>query len=120
MWAEASPRVNGSTPTVTGTTNTAETAALTGLTPNTEYFFQIKAVNSVTTTYGAVLNFTTTRAPGAPPRAPPAAPPPRPSTLNGSVNAENASTSVTFCYSTTSPIANCSGRHCRTRLRHPR
>ena len=45
--------VNGSTPMLTGSTTTAETAGLTGHTPNTEYFFQIKAVNSVTTTYGA-------------------------------------------------------------------
>ena len=52
--------VNGSTTPVTGTTNTAETATLSGLAPNTEYFFQIKAVNSAATTYGAVLNFTTT------------------------------------------------------------
>ena len=44
--------MNGSTPTVTGTTNTAETAALSGLTPNTTYYFNIKAVNSVSTTYG--------------------------------------------------------------------
>ena len=99
--------MNGSTPTVTGNTNTAETAALTGLTPNTEYYFQIKAVNSVTTTYGAVLNFTTTELParhherGHQRHR-------HSSTLNGSVNAENSSTSVSFCYSTTSPT-NCSG-----------
>ena len=99
--------VNGSTPTVTGTTNTAETATLTGLTPNTEYFFQIKAVNSVTTTYGAVLNFTTTELPGATTSAA-SGTTATTSTLNGSVNAENASTSVSFCYSTTSPT-NCSG-----------
>ena len=42
--------MNGSTPTVTGTSNTAETATLSGLTPNTKYFFQIEAVNSAGTT----------------------------------------------------------------------
>ena len=99
--------VNGSTPTVTGTTNTAETATLSGLTPNTEYFFQIKAVNSVTTTYGAVLNFTTTLAPTATTSAA-SGTTATTSTLNGSVNAENSSTTVSFCYSTSSPT-NCSG-----------
>ena len=94
--------VNGSTPTVTGTTNTAETATLSGLTPNTEYFFQIKAVNSVNgTTYGAVLNFTTTLAPTATTSAA-SGTTATTSTLNGTVNAENASTTVSFCYSTTS------------------
>ena len=57
--------VAGSTPTVTGASNTAETATLSSLTPNTEYYFQIEATNSVGTTYGAVLNFTTTLAPTA-------------------------------------------------------
>ena len=92
---------------MSGNSNTAETAALTGLTPNTEYYFQIKAVNSVTTTYGAVLNFTTTELPGATTSAATSVTATG-ATLNGSVNAENASTSVSFCYSTTSPT-NCSG-----------
>ena len=100
--------VNGSTPTVTGTSNTAETAALTGLTPNTEYFFQIKAVNSVGTTYGAVLNFTTLERPAATTSAA-SGTTATTSTLNGTVNAENASTTVSFCYSTSSLLANCSG-----------
>ena len=79
--------VNGSTPTLNDTTTTAETPALTALTPNTEYFFQIKAVNSVTTTMAR----SSTSRPGRP-RPPPRA---RPAdhghrlTLNGSVNAEN-------------------------------
>ena len=45
--------------TATGTSSTTETAALTGLAPGTEYYFQIEAVNSGGTTYGSVLNFTT-------------------------------------------------------------
>ena len=100
--------VNGSTTPLTGTTNTAETAALSGLTPNTEYFFQIKAVNSAGTTYGAVLNFTTTELPAATTSAA-SGTTATTSTLNGTVNAENASTAVTFCYSTSRAIGNCTG-----------
>ena len=93
---------------MTGTTNTAETAALTGLTPNTTYYFNIKAVNSVGTTYGARrLSFTTTLAPTATTSAA-SGTTATTSTLNGTVNAENSSTTVSFCYSTTSPT-NCSG-----------
>ena len=110
--------VNGSTPTVTGSTNTAETAALSGLTPNTEYFFQIKAVNSGATTYGAVLNFTTTLAPTATTSAATGTHGTG-STLNGSVNAENVSTTVSFCYSTSSTLANC-GAPPRSRRARPR
>ena len=103
--------VNGSTPTADGHHEHRRDGRATGLTPNTEYFFQIKAVNSVTTTYGAVLNFTTTLAPAATTSAA-SGTTATTSTLNGSVNAENSSTTVSFCYSTSSPT-NCSGRHDR-------
>ena len=100
--------VTGSTSPATGDTATNETATLTGLAPNTEYYFQIKAVG-FSTVYGSVLNFTTsTEAPtatlgtttgitttGA--------------TLNGTVNAEGTSTTVTFCYSTSSSLSSCGG-----------
>jgi len=57
-------------PTATGTSATAETATLTGLAPNTEYYFQIEAVGS-STVYSSVLSFTvtgTTPPPPSPPR----------------------------------------------------
>ena len=55
-----------------------------------------------------------------PPRPARRAAPPRPlSTLNGSVNAENLSTTVTFCYSTTT-LTNCTGGTVNTVNVHPR
>ena len=86
---------------VTGNSNTAVTATLTGLTPGQTYHYRVKAVNCGGTTYGldqpvgmgctapsATSNLAsavgTTSA-----------------TLNGTVNANNSSTTVTFEYGTT-------------------
>ena len=94
--------------TATGTSSTSESAALSGLAPGTEYFFQIEATNSAGTTYGSVLNFTT---PAAAPTATTNAATSvsgTGATLNGSVNAEGASTTVTYCYSTSS-LTSCVG-----------
>lgn len=55
--------VNGNPNSVTGATATSVTAALTGLTPNTTYNYRVKAVNSVGTTYGSNMTFTTTANP---------------------------------------------------------
>ena len=52
--------INGTPNTVTGASATAITAALTGLTANTTYNYRVKAVNSVGTTNGSNLTFTTT------------------------------------------------------------
>ncbi|MEJ7820982.1 MAG: cadherin-like beta sandwich domain-containing protein [Chitinophagaceae bacterium] len=64
----------GTSPTLAGSTNitattggtitngtgaTAVAAALAGLTPGTVYYFRVKAVNSVGTTFGSILSFTT-------------------------------------------------------------
>ena len=76
--------------------------ALTGLTPNTEYFFQVEAVGGAATVYGTVLNFTTLAA--APTATTNAATSVTATgaTLNGTVNNENnTSTTVTFCYKAT-------------------
>jgi hypothetical protein len=61
----------GTSPTLTGATSVAATlgatlpchtatATLTGLAPNTIYYFRIKASNSAGTTLGNILSFTTT------------------------------------------------------------
>ena len=87
---------------MTGASATPVSYALTGLTPNTKYFFRVKAVNSAGTTYGSVLKFTTLAA--APPATPHAATSVTATgaTLNGTVNNENnPSTTVTFCYKAT-------------------
>ena len=44
----------------TGSTNTPATANLSGLTPNTTYYYQIEATNSIGTTLSPVSSFTTT------------------------------------------------------------
>ena len=100
--------LSASPATVTGATATTETGALSGLTPNTKYFFQIKATNSFGTTYGTVLNFTTsTAAPGAITNAASSVSGTA-ATLNGTVSANGPTATVTFCYSTTRST-NCSG-----------
>ena len=46
-----------------GTSNAAATAALTGLLPHTSYYYRITATNSVGTSQGAILSFTTANHP---------------------------------------------------------
>jgi hypothetical protein len=86
---------------VTGNTATAVSAAITGLTPNTLYHFRVNGVNSYGTTNGNDMTFTT------------APPPPTAvttaatgiglnnATLNGTINANGSSTTVTFQYGLT-------------------
>ncbi len=53
--------VAGSTPNISGSSNTAQTAAVTSLTGGTTYYFQVKVTVTATgvVAYGAVLSFTT-------------------------------------------------------------
>ncbi len=93
--------VNGVPATVTGTSATPVSAAISGLTPNTLYHYRVKGVNGSGTSNGLDMTFTT------------GAPPPtvvttaatgiglNTATLNGTVNANNASTAVTFNYGLT-------------------
>ncbi len=53
----------GTPSSVTGSTATSVSAALTGLAANTTYNFRVKAVNSVGTTYGSNMTFTTSANP---------------------------------------------------------
>lgn len=57
--------VNASPNSVTGNTNTSVSATITSLQANTTYHFRVKAVNSVGTTYGSDVTFTTPAAPTA-------------------------------------------------------
>jgi phosphodiesterase/alkaline phosphatase D-like protein len=81
---------------------------LTGLTDNTTYYFRISATNTVGTTDGSILSFTTPEivAPvvtsGAADTITSTS-----ATLNGTVNPGWASTTVEFCYGTASDLAGC-------------
>jgi hypothetical protein len=93
--------VPGVPPTVSGSTATAVTAAIAGLTPNTLYHYRVNGVNGSGTTNGNDMSFTT------------GPPPPtvvttaatgiglNTATVNGTVNANSGSTTVTFQYGLT-------------------
>jgi hypothetical protein len=88
---------------VTGNTNTNVSADISGLTPDTIYYFRIKAVNSLGTVSGDDGTFTTLA--GGQALIATAEPPTNISetgvTLNGTVNGNHLPTTVTFEYGTT-------------------
>lgn len=93
--------VAGVPPTVTGTTATPVTAALTGLLPGNTYHYRIKGVNAYGTSTGSDSVFTT------PPALPTAvtttatAITATTATINGLVNASGASSAISFEYGLT-------------------
>ena len=95
--------VTASQSPVTGSSNVSVSANLTGLTQFTEYHYRVKATNSNGTNYGEDLVFTTYSIPSAPTVSTLSASTisSSSSTLNGTVNANNLSTSVQFDYGTT-------------------
>ena len=86
---------------VTGTTATAVSYVLTGLVPNTTYHFRVNGVNTAGTTNGTDLTFTTTAAVPTAGTTAATSITTTGATLNGSINANNASTVVSFDYGTT-------------------
>ncbi|MCK5149165.1 choice-of-anchor D domain-containing protein, partial [bacterium] len=80
---------------VTGSSNTSVNKAVTGLTANTTYHYRVKGVNSQGTTNGADLTFTTSAAVPTATTDAASAVGTDGATLNGTVNANNASTTVT-------------------------
>jgi len=85
---------------VTGSSNTAVSKTITGLSANTTYHYRAVGVNSAGITYGGDLTFTTSTSATAPTVTTNAASGVTNSgaILNGTVNANNASTTVTFQY----------------------
>jgi phosphodiesterase/alkaline phosphatase D-like protein len=86
---------------VTGSSNTAVSKALSGLTANTTYHYRVVGINGTGTTNGSDQTFTTSgTAPVATTNAASAISS-TDATLNGTVNANNGSTTVTFEYGLT-------------------
>ncbi|GEM_PF-1196486 len=83
---------------ITGMVDTAASAAVSGLLPNTTYHFRVVATNSVGTTTGGDLTFTTGFVLPAATTDPATSVTASGATLNGTVNANNDSTAVTFEY----------------------
>jgi len=86
---------------VTGTSDTAVTSSISGLIGSTTYHYRVVAQNAFGTTTGADMTFLTS---GSAPIATTGAATsvgPTTATLNGTINAQNDSTTVTFEYGTT-------------------
>jgi Concanavalin A-like lectin/glucanases superfamily len=98
--------VTASQSPLTGNTNTNENATITGLTPGATYHFRIKAVNELGTSYGADIAYNEL---GQLPTATTSSPSvitTDGATLNGIVNANYLSTTVTFEYGITTNYGN--------------
>jgi|GEM_PF-571014 len=92
---------NSATPNVvTGNTNTPVSFNPTTLLPNTTYHYRVMAQNAGGTVYGADMSFTTNSAPTVTTNAATSGTSTG-ATLNGTVNANNQSATVTFEYGTT-------------------
>jgi phosphodiesterase/alkaline phosphatase D-like protein len=85
---------------VTGTANTAVSAVIYELLPNTTYHYRVVATNASSTSYGADMTFTTLPLPPSVVTLAASGIGVDSATLNGSVNARGSSTTVTFEYGT--------------------
>ncbi len=93
--------VAGSPATVVSTTATPISAALSGLVPNTLYHFRAKGLVGATPYYGSDLTFTTSAIPPLVVTVAATGVGSYTATVNGTVNANNASTTVSFDYGLT-------------------
>jgi uncharacterized protein (TIGR02145 family) len=99
----ANPTISNSF-TSDGTGSGTFTSSISGLTPGTIYYIRAYATNSVGTSYGNEINFTTQNPTYVAPAVTSSAATlvtNTSATLNGSVNANGSSTTVTFEYGTT-------------------
>lgn len=86
---------------VSGTTNTSISKAITSLSPNTTYHFRAIGQNTAGTVNGLDATFTTTAIPPTATTNSASSVGSTTATLNGSINANNSSTVVTFEYGLT-------------------
>ena len=86
---------------VTGSSDTPVSKAITGLAPNTQYHFRAAGVNTNGSAQGSDLTFTTSAAAPTASTGSASSITSTGATLNGTVNAFNASTTVTFEYGQT-------------------
>jgi trimeric autotransporter adhesin len=93
--------VTGTPATVTGSTITAFTGSITGLSPNTLYHYRAVGTNSGGTTYGADMTFTTSPVVATVTTLAASNITTNDAQLNGNVNANNATTTVSFDYGLT-------------------
>ncbi len=84
--------------TVNGNNNTPVSKALSGLAPNTTYHYRVSGHNSGGTTLGMDMTFTTSSAPPTATTQTATNAASTTVTLNGTVNANNLSTSISFEY----------------------
>ena len=81
---------------------------MTGLAPDTTYYFEVQATNAGSTTDGTILHFTTSAAAITKPAATTVAATSITSTgatLNGSVNPEGSAATYSFVYGTNSTLS---------------
>jgi hypothetical protein len=94
--------IQGGTPlTTTGITAIPNTAALAALTPATTYHYRLRGVANATNYNGADMQFTTLAAPPTVVTTAATAVASTTATLNGTVNAQNSTTTVSFDYGLT-------------------
>lgn len=86
---------------VSGSAATAVTGAIAGLLPNTLYHYRINGVNGIGTTNGTDMTFTTSQIPPTVVTTAATGVNATIATLNGTVNANNLSSTVTFNYGLT-------------------
>jgi uncharacterized protein (TIGR02145 family) len=106
-WSTTSgPTTALSTKTTDATGTGVFTSSITGLTANTKYYLKAYATNSVGTSYGSELTFTTLGQVPTVTTLTASNINTTSATLNGSVNANYLSTTVTFEYGTTTSYGN--------------
>ncbi len=93
--------INGTPATVNGTTVTAVSSGLSGLAPATLYHYRAKGSSGAVTIYGSDLTFTTLPNPPSVITTAATSISSGGATLNGTVNANNGATTVTFEYGLT-------------------